>query len=179
MNKIVCFVLSLFFALNSLVASAEEDPYDKLGIIEPSLEHQALPFTLKDLNGNEVSLSDYKGKAILINFWATWCGPCIQEMPAIEKLYNIFKDKGFVVLAVSIDQGGIDIVKSFVEKHHLTFPVLLDSSHKVWKEYNVTGIPASYLISPKGVVKGFAIGSREWDSDTAMELIRNLIQDKR
>lgn len=178
MKITVSIILFLLLAIPSFIVSAEKDIYSKLGIIKSVDLDTAPPFVLEDLNGKKRNLIDYSGKVILLNFWATWCGPCIEEMPSLEKLYNIFKDKGFVVLAVSIDQGGINVVKNFVKENNLTFPVLLDVNHEIWKKYNVTGIPASFLISHKGIIKGYGIGSREWDNDTATELVRTLISDK-
>tara|TARA_B100000315_G_C14564725_1_gene582339 strand:- start:1737 stop:2297 length:561 start_codon:yes stop_codon:yes gene_type:complete len=177
MLKAVVLISIFFFIVSGLNVSAEEDLYDKFGIIKPEATKPAPLFILKDLNGKEIYSNDYIGKVVFLNFWATWCMPCVVEMPAIEKLYNTFKDKGFVVLAVSIDQGGINLVKSFVKKHNLTFPILLDPNLEVMKAYNVTGIPASFLISQKGIIKGFATGAREWDNATAMELVKTLIQD--
>lgn len=177
MAKTFSIFLVFLFILSILNVSAEENLYDKFGIIKPKAAKPAPLFILNDLDGKEIYINDYIGKVVFLNFWATWCVPCVIEMPAIEQLYNTFKDKGFVVLAVSIDQGGINLVKSFVKKHNLTFPILLDPNLEVMKAYNVAGIPASFLISQKGVIKGFSTGAREWDNATAMELVKTLIQD--
>ena len=176
MLKAVTLISIFFFIVAGLNVSAAEDLYEKLRVTKPKRAYPAPLFILKDLNKKEIYINDYKGKVVLLNFWATWCQPCILEMPAIEKLYSTFKDKGFVVLAVSIDQNRIK-VKSFVKKHNLSFPVLLDSNQEVMKAYNVTEIPASYLVNRNGIVKGFALGAREWDSDTATELVKILFQN--
>lgn len=105
-------------------------------------------FTLKNLDGEEVKLSDYKGKIVLINFWATWCPPCDREMPHLEKLYNEYKDE-LVILAVDVQESK-KTVKKYVEKKGLTFPVLLDTDGRVAREYYVAAFPTSYFVDADG-----------------------------
>src|SRR3990167_5783535 len=113
----------------------------------------AQDFTLMTMDNTKVSLKDFKGKYIFLNFWATWCGPCIDEMPSMERLYQKFKTrKNFEMLAVSIDKGGVELVKRFVKENKLTFTVLLDRDSEVAAAYGVMGIPATYLIDPNGDV---------------------------
>ncbi len=119
---------------------------------------KAIDFTLKDLQGNTVSLSDLKGKKVLLNFWATWCPPCKAEMPDIEKVYQEYKDDGLVVLAVDIGEKQ-DKVKEFVENNGYTYTVLLDTDQAVASKYNISAIPASYFIDPEGNVVKRHVGS--------------------
>lgn len=119
MSKAFSLFLLVVFIFSGLIVSSEEDLYEKLEITNPKRANPVPPFILKDLNGNEVYINGYLGKVVFINFWATWCQPCILEMPAIERLYQKFKDKGFIILAVSIDTGGVNLVKSFVKKINL------------------------------------------------------------
>jgi len=101
-------------------------------------------FTLNDINGKKVNLSEFKGKAVLLNFWATWCGPCRAEMPSLNNLYNEYKDKDFVVLAVSVDTSEKP-VKSFARELKLTFPILMDKDKAVsFDEYAVLGLPTTF-----------------------------------
>lgn len=125
-----------------------------IGNIAPS-------FTLKDLDGNEVSLGDYKGKKILLNFWASWCPPCRAEMPDMESFYQNYKDKGYVVIAVnaaSTEKNSQD-APAFVKKNDLTFPVLVDEKGSINARYNVMSLPTSYFIDSDGVIRNKVIGA--------------------
>lgn len=106
-------------------------------------------FTLEDLNGDKVSLSQLKGKKIFLNFWATWCPPCKGEMPDMEKLYQEIKGSELVILAVNVGEEK-ETVEAFISKNNYSFPVLLDSSGDVSKLYHVSGIPTSYFIDTEG-----------------------------
>lgn len=178
--KVILFTfafLSVFSAFVLKNALAEEDLFEKLRIIEPKKENPAPPFTLKGLDGKNISLGDYKGKMVLLNFWATWCKPCREEMPAMQKLYDMFVDEGFVILAVSIDRGKVEAVKAFVDELKLTFPIALDPTQEVRNKYFVNALPTSYLIGPDGKMKGFITGSRDWASDDAVKLINTFLQE--
>ncbi len=110
---------------------------------------QAADFTLQDLSGKSVKLSDYKGKVILIDFWATWCPPCVASIPGIEKIHKGYKDKGLVVLAVSLDDGGWDSVKSFVAEKGISYPVL-KGTEEVSSQYQVRTIPMLLIVGKDG-----------------------------
>ena len=132
-------------------------------------------FTLKTLNDRDVSLSDYRGKIVFLNFWATWCPPCRQEIPSMEKLYQKFKDKDFVILAASLREKA-KTVKKFVKDYKLTFPVLLDSKGKVGSAYLVTSIPTTYLINRQGEIIGRALGGRKWAGEDSFNLFSALLK---
>lgn len=119
---------------------------------------KAIDFTLKDLNGKKVSLSDFKGKNVYLNFFATWCPPCRQEMPDIEKVYQEYKDKDLVVLAVDLGEDR-DTVKNYIDKNKFSFKVLLDSDQRVGEKYTISAIPASYFIDKNGNVKAKRVGA--------------------
>lgn len=114
-------------------------------------------FKLEDLNGNMVSLSDYKGKKVYINFWATWCPPCKAEMPDIEKLYQETKDSDLVILAVNVGEDK-NTVQKFIKDNGYNFPILLDVTGEVSQKYQVTGIPTSYFIDTEGYLDDGASG---------------------
>lgn len=136
-------------------------------------------FALNDITGKKVNLSEFRGKVVLLNFWATWCGPCKAEMPSLNNLYNEYKDKGFVVLAVSVDTSEKP-VKSFAREHKLAFPVLLDKDKAVsFDEYAVLGLPTTFLIDKTGIVIEKIIGEREWDSPQMKEKILKLLGGKK
>src|SRR3990167_4043076 len=136
-------------------------------------------FTLMTMDNKKVSLKDFKGKYIFLNFWATWCGPCIDEMPSMERLYQKLKSKkNFEMLAVSIDKGGAEVVKRFVKENKLTFTVLLDRDSEVAAAYGVMGIPATYLIDPNGDVINKASGARTWDTKDSIEFFEKMLGGK-
>jgi len=133
-------------------------------------------FTLPDLDGNMVSLSDYKGKVVLLNIWATWCPPCVEEMPSMEKLYQELKDEGFEILAVSVDVSGAKEVIPFMKKHKLSFPALTDTKGDIKSLYQTTGVPESFIIDRNGIIVEKVIGPRDWATPGAIRFFRNLIQ---
>ena len=118
-------------------------------------------FTLMSLDGNEVSLADYRGQPVLINFWASWCPPCRLEMPDLVKAYEAHQDKGFVVLAIDLTfQDSIADVETFVEEFGMTFPVLLDQDGVVTNEqYRLLGLPMSVFVNREGIVTRLHIGA--------------------
>jgi peroxiredoxin len=109
-------------------------------------------FTLQDLSGKSVKLSDQKGKVVLVEFWATWCPPCRESIPTLEKLHRQYAAKGLVILAVSVDEGGLDAVKKFVADHKMTYPVL-QGTDDVTGKYMVRLIPAMFLVDKQGNIK--------------------------
>jgi len=119
-------------------------------------------FTLPSLVGNPVRLSNYRGKVVFLNFWATWCPPCREEMPSMESLYQRLKGRDFEMLAVSIDTKGADRVQSFVATYVLTFPVLLDPNKKIYRLYGLTGVPETFIIGKNGDIILKIIGPRDW-----------------
>jgi len=114
-------------------------------------------FALQDMNGKTVRLSDYKGKTVLLEFWATWCPPCREAVPGLEKLHNTYKDKGLVVLAVSMDQGGWDQVTSFISEHHITYTVL-KGSDDVAEKYRIRAIPMMLILNKEGNISKRYLG---------------------
>ncbi len=133
-------------------------------------------FTLDDLSGNSVQLSDFKGKAMLLNFFATWCPGCREEMPSLERLYQTNKDKGFVVLGVSADDKAKPVI-SMVEETGVSFPVVLDPRKEAFSQYFVRGIPVSYFLDRQGRIAGMYLGEADWGSQKAQELVDQLLQE--
>lgn len=125
----------------------------------PQQGFSAPDFTLTSITGETVMLSDLRGKAVLVNLWATWCPPCRAEMPAIEKVYNEYKDQGFVVLAVNMTyQDAFDKIEPFVKEQGLTFPILLDETGSLANSYQLRSLPSSYFIGRNGVIQEVVIG---------------------
>jgi len=178
MKKIITVLLLMVILFSGLIVSAKEDLYSKFGVKQLKIEPLAPDFTLKNLDGKEINLKDFKGKTVLLNFWATWCEPCLEEMPAMQKAYNTLRDKGFVILAVSIDRDSREKnVRAFAKKFGLSFHVLFDSKQRVRDKYFNNALPTSYLINTKGKLKGFIAGARDWGSNDAIALINNLIHN--
>lgn len=123
----------------------------------------AIDFTLEDLDGNEISLSDFEGKIVLLNFWATWCGFCDLEMPDLEKLATVNED--IVVLGVNVGEDK-ELVKEYVDQKKITFPVVLDATTDIASDYLVTGLPTSYFIDEDGIIYGRYPGMMTYDMMT-------------
>jgi peroxiredoxin len=141
----------------------------------PRVGNPAPDFTLPALGGNPVRLSNYRGKVVFLNFWATWCPPCRQEMPSMESLYQRFKGQDFEMFAVSIDTKAADHVQSFVSTYGLTFPVLLDPNKKVYRLYGLTGVPETFIIGKNGEILLKIIGSRDWMKKSWLDYLDRII----
>jgi len=133
-------------------------------------------FTLPGLDGKPVSLADFKGKVVFLNIWATWCPPCRDEMPSMEKLYQGLRGKDFEILAVSIDATGAKAVNPFVKEFKLSFPVLLDPEESLKNLYGMTGVPESFIINKQGIIEKVVIGPMDWATPEVIDFFRNLMQ---
>lgn len=134
-------------------------------------------FTVRDMDGRMVSLSDFKGKVILLNIWATWCPPCVAEAPSIDRLHKMFEDEDFALLAVSIDEGGKKVVENFMKNKNLSFPVLLDPEGRVARLYRTTGVPESFIIRKDGVIDNEIHGAIDWTAPNVIEYFQKLIKE--
>ena len=143
----------------------------------PSMGSVSPAFQLRDLKGNQISLSDYNGKVVLLNFWATWCAPCRVEMPAMESLYQDLQKDGLEVLAISIDPQGMVVTRPFQEAMGLTFTILHDSDFRVGAAYGARTLPMTYLIDRKGIIRQRIFGARDWNGMDARQLIRSLLHN--
>jgi peroxiredoxin len=168
---VACIGLLLIFL--SIQLLAHEDPWKGLGVIRLS-GHSPPDFTLPTLEGGSITLSDLKGRVVLINFWATWCSPCREEMPSLERLYRHFKYEDFTLLAVDVMEHP-ETVKRFAKEYNLSFPILLDEKGDVAGKYAANAIPTTYIIDKGGKAVGKAIGPRKWDGDHAKDLFDELL----
>ena len=118
-------------------------------------------FTLQDLDGKQVSLSDFKGKVVVLDFWATWCPPCVKEIPHFIELYEQYKDQGFAMVGISLDHQGVSVVKSFVRKYQVNYPILM-ADRQVQASYGeIKNIPTTFVIDAEGNLKRKYIGYRD------------------
>ncbi|HVO25333.1 MAG TPA: TlpA disulfide reductase family protein [Candidatus Margulisiibacteriota bacterium] len=135
-------------------------------------------FSLRDLDGHVRHLSDFRGKVVFLNLWATWCPPCRMEMPSMERLHQRLRGKDFVMLAVSEDETGAAAVQPFIQEMGLTFPVLLDTEGTLPSRYGVTGYPETFLIDRGGRVVHHTIGPEDWDSESVYRFLLQLLQQQ-
>ena len=135
-------------------------------------------FELEDMDEEKVKLSDYRGKVVLLNFWATWCPPCIREMPSMERLHQQVDAENFKVIAVN-QMEDVDQVFAFTGQLEIdpTFAILFDSTSEVSREYAVRGLPTTYLIDKEGNIRYRAVGGREFDHAEVIKTIKQLISE--
>ncbi|MFQ5881741.1 MAG: peroxiredoxin family protein [Candidatus Methylomirabilales bacterium] len=143
----------------------------------PESDHLAPDFSLPDLQGKMVSLSQYKGKVVLLNFWATWCPPCRLEMPTMEKAYRKYKAQGFKVVAVSVDAGPKSVVNHFLRELGLSFQVLLDPQMATLRTFRSFSLPTSFVIDRQGVIRFRELGYRDWTDPESTKLLEALLSE--
>src|SRR5580658_9384323 len=133
-------------------------------------------FTLTAVTGEQSGLSQYKGQVVMVNFWATWCGPCQQEMPLLDQMYKKYKPAGFTLIGVNVDKEAPP-VKQLLERKPVSFPVLLDPANQVSKAYHVDEMPSSVIIDRKGQIRFVHRGCKPGDENQYQDLIRKLIRE--
>ncbi|MBI5178474.1 MAG: TlpA family protein disulfide reductase [Nitrospinae bacterium] len=144
--------------------------------VEAASNEMAPELILHKLGGGDVKLSDYRGKWVFLNFWATWCVPCLQEMPSMESFHKKFKDKNMTMLAVSLDHGDATRVADFVKKKGITFEVFHDPESEASQKFGVYSLPSTFIINPRGVVVAQALGGREWTDPLIIDYFTGLMK---
>jgi peroxiredoxin len=169
-------VVCLMVALVGIGGAAAPDilPVAERNVVK--LGEPAPNFQLRDLNGQPVALSDLRGKVVLLNFWATWCGPCRVEMPEMEQLYRTFSRKDFEILAVSTDAQGVAVTRPFQQENHLTFPILHDADYRVGLTYGARTLPMTFMVDRQGIVRHQIFGARDWGAPEAHQLVQMLMK---
>lgn len=175
-KSILLIFLILFFVGIMVLLQTKSFHINQAGTPVTGKGVPAPNFTLPDLDGNTVSLAAYRGKVVLLNIWATWCKPCVEEMPSLEKLHQELKNEDFIILAVSIDEAGAGVVRPFMKKHRLSFSALTDIAGVTKNLFQLTGVPESFIIDKEGMIVEKIIGPRSWASPGAINYFRDLIQ---
>jgi DsbE subfamily thiol:disulfide oxidoreductase len=171
-------MLLMAFVFAFAPAAFAEVNYAVIPKLEEMKDRPAAPnFTLVDPAGKKVSLQDFRGKVVFLNFWASWCGPCRGEMPGMDKLYREFKGKGFEIFAVNVKDKREDALK-FLKELKISYPVALDPDGEIGLLYGAWAMPSTYLIDRKGVVLARMWGPADWYSADARKLIRTLVEQK-
>ena len=172
---LVLGVLAIFLLPKS---GAANQPADQLSSVPVAVDFGAPQFDLEDLQGNTVSLADYRGQVVLVNNWATWCPPCVEEIPTLERVYRSFLGKDFELLAVNVDEGGAEAVTSFMQRNRLTLPVLLNPGGSVAKSYGTFKLPETYILDRNGIVRYKVIGPANWSVPENLKAIGNMIDQQ-
>jgi peroxiredoxin len=141
-----------------------------------TLDAPAPDFTLKSLDGGNLRLEEYRGQVVLINFWASWCGPCRQELPLLDRLHQRYEDAGFVVLGVNVE-GSEGPARSLIDKIPVSFPVLMDKDQLVSAEYRLDSMPSTVLVDRDGVVRYLHRGYKPGDEAKYIEIVKELIRE--
>lgn len=167
MKRVSTLLVLIFFFMPVVSACG-------MGKVEEKIE-TAKDFTLKDLNGKEVTLSEKKGKLVILNFWATWCPPCKEEMPSMEKLHKKYDGKDFEILAVALDSKGTEIVKPYIEKNGFTFTVLIDEKGAVSDMYRAYAVPMTFILGRDGTILDKITGAADWFSEESQAYIEEMM----
>ncbi|MFQ5508860.1 MAG: TlpA disulfide reductase family protein [Leptospirillia bacterium] len=178
-NRLRISLLASLMLLTSTPAFAGMDEalkaaYSRAGVAPSETVRTAPDFELPSLAGPMVQLSDFRGKIVVLNFWATWCRPCIKEMPSLEQLANSMQENGVAVLAVSLDAGPGSDVYDFVKGYGWDLQVLLDPLTEAGDAYAVRAMPTTYLISHEGTILGRSFGPRDWAGEESVALMEML-----
>jgi len=169
----------ILMTLTILPACKSEKDGEKKGApaqVSKAVEGAAAPdFTVKDLEGKDVKLSALKGSVILVNFWATWCPPCKEEIPSMIKLNKAMAGKSFRMLAISIDEGGKDAVQKFFKGNN-DLPTCLDPDGKVSQLYGTTGVPETFIVDKQGIIQKKVVGGMDWGTPEVISYLDDLLK---
>jgi len=150
--------------------------FSNMSVIKVPPTKDPVRINLNDLNGSNISLSDFNGKIVFLNFWTTWCPTCRIEMPSMEKLHQKLKNNDFAMVTINLQESASQ-VKAFFKEFKLTFTALMDSNGEVGASFGIRAIPTTYILDKTGRIIGLVNGPREWDSKEAIALFENLIDN--
>jgi peroxiredoxin len=173
-RQVTTIVATLGLLVVGKTTDAREHLFEAMGLAKvPS--KMAPDFTLANSDGQQVSLQQYRGQVVFLNFWATWCIPCREEMAALEQLHQRYQAQDLAIISIDLKESA-DQVKTFFQKHALSFPALLDQNGMVFRDYLVAGMPTTYLIDRDGTLLARGVGGRDWMRAEALQLIQELIK---
>ncbi len=169
MKRLVLITLLLSFI--TLAACSPKETHVKAVVGKPAPD-----FVVRDLNGRETRLSDLRGNVTLVNFWATWCPPCREEVPSMAALNRLMTGRPFRMLAISIDEGGKETVQSFFKGAGVELPAYLDTNTAIGKMYGITGVPETFVVDRNGVIIKKVIGPLEWNSPEVVKFLNDAMK---
>jgi len=174
LNEAAVALLVLCMGVSVSATAAPPPLGHELNVVEAMPE--AADFSLADMDGEQHRLSDFRGRTVMLNFWGTWCPPCVREMPSMERLYRKYKDRGFTVVAVNQFESE-DMVFEFTGRLSIepTFPILFDKESRASELYLVKGLPTTFLIDKAGRIRYRAMGGREFDHPEVEKVIERLL----
>ena len=168
------FLIILFFLISTLFLAAGCEKKGEDVVLTATVGKPAPHFSLTDTQGRIWSLSDLRGQVVFVNFWATWCPPCREEMPSMETLNKMMAGKSFKMLTI-LSNDDPDMADRFVKTVGGTFPVLLDPDSAIGTAYGLTGVPETYIVDKQGILREKFLGPRPWDSEGALNMIRQYL----
>jgi len=173
-SKGIILAVLLIAGLMAIIYVAKNKEAPSSGAIEGL---SAPELILQDMSGKSYTLSDLRGSVLFINFWATWCLPCREEMPFIQNLYNHFKEeKGFRMLTILYRDDYLKAL-AYLKENNFQLPLFIDNEYRTARAYGVTGVPETYIVDKKGVLKERKLGPARWDSPQAISFISGLVQE--
>jgi thiol-disulfide isomerase/thioredoxin len=178
MKKQLLVVLGLVASLGLVLVLATQLVGEKVGVVEEGRKAPGFAATTLDQTPARRTLDDYRGQVVLLNVWATWCGPCRVEMPSIQRLHQQLAPQGLKVVAVAVDDvGNEQKIRDFVAGMGLTFDILHEPSGKIERDWNAMGIPSTYVLDRSGTIRRMVRGSTEWDDAETVAFVRGLLAD--
>jgi peroxiredoxin len=174
MRQVTTIVAALGLLFVGKTTDAREHLFEAMGLAKVPPK-EAPDFTLPNSDGQQVALQQFRGQVVFLNFWATWCIPCREEMPALERLHQTYRAQGLAIISIDLKESA-EQVKAFFQKHELSFPALLDQSGLVFRDYLVAGMPTTYLIGRDGTLLARGVGGRDWLRAEALQLIKELLK---
>ena len=175
MKRLVIVMILLTVVIFFLLISSQPPSTSPSSAVDLTQERPMAPdFELSDLNGNTVSLSSLRGKVVLVNFWATWCPPCREEIPSMDRLYQLLHSEGVELLAINVEADGPQTVPKFMQRVPFSFPVLYDGDGTVQRKFGVSKYPETFIIDAEGVIRERIIGGIDWNSSQMVTYLRSL-----